>query len=180
MQQYRREWIPGGTYFFTVNTYQRQKLLTKLPFYQALKASIKEVRKDHPFEIIAFVLLPDHLHCIWTLPENDGNYSLRWSLIKRKVSQETRIYLPDSISDSRIKRHESGLWQRRFWEHRIRDENDLEMHVNYVHYNPVKHGYVNNVSEWSYSSFHRYARKGILPVDWGGFVEPVELSFGER
>ncbi len=129
--------------------------------------------------MIAFVLMPDHLHSIWKLPNNDGDYSLRWSLIKRKVSQKTRKYLPDNTNHSRIKRKELGLWQRRFWEHKIRDEQDLEMHINYIHYNPIKHGYVKKVNEWPYSSFHRYVQKGILPVDWGGFVEPPELVFGE-
>ena len=179
MQRYRREWIPGAMYFFTVNTYRRQALLTDPPFYHALKSAIKAVKRSHPFDIEAFVLLPDHLHCIWKMPEGDADYSLRWSLIKRKVSQQCRSYLIRNTTKSRLKRQELGLWQRRFWEHRIRDDKDFEMHVNYIHYNPVKHGYVTEVKDWPYSSFHTFVKKDILPLNWCSFEEPDHGAFGE-
>ena len=134
MQRYRREWLPGATYFFTVNTYRRQALLTEPPFYSALKLAIKHVKTTHPFDIEAFVLLPDHLHCIWKMPEYDADYSVRWSLIKRKVSQQCKGHIIQPTTKSRLKRKETGLWQRRFWEHGIKDEKDFETHANYVRY----------------------------------------------
>ena len=124
--------------------------------------------------------MPDHFHCIWELPDGDADYSKRISIIKRKVSQRTRLYLPDSYNESRAKRKELNLWQRRFWEHEIRDEKDLEAHVSYIHFNPVKHGYVSAVKEWPYSSFHRFVESGDCDIDWGGdFRKPGSLSYGE-
>jgi putative transposase len=168
MATFRRALTSGATYFFTVNTYQRQAILTEPTFYQALKQSIRTVRQTHPFEIDAFVLLPDHLHCMWTLPQGDADYALRWNIIKRLVSQQTRHLLATNISPSRSKRSELSLWQRRFWEHQIRDDDDAERYVAYIHWNPVKHGYVKQVVDWPYSSFHRFVRRGIYPVNWGG------------
>ncbi len=132
MATFRRSVVPGTTYFFTVNTAQRLKILTALPFYLALKNTLRHVNIEHPFTTEAFVLLPDHLHCIWTLPPGDANYALRWNIIKRIVSQETRRLVESSISRSRQQRRELGLWQRRFWEHQIRDERDLLRHVEYI------------------------------------------------
>jgi len=114
------------------------------------------------------------------MPENDADYSVRWSLIKRKVSQQCSENVQRNISDSRTKRRESGLWQRRFWEHRIRDERDFEAHVNYVHYNPVKHGYVKEVKDWPYSSFYAFVKRGILPLNWSTTIELGDDAFGER
>lgn len=165
---YRRARTKGASYFFTLNTHQRRKVLTEQPYYSALKESIKEVNRRHPIKIEAFVLLPDHLHCIWTLPEGDADYSIRWNIIKRLVSQKTSPFNHGGLSQSRIKRRESGLWQRRFWEHQIRDELDWQRHFEYIHWNPIKHGYVTRVMDWPYSSFHRYVAKGIYPQDWGG------------
>lgn len=170
MATFRRVFTPGATYFFTVNTYRRQAVLTEPVFYQALKQSIRTARQTHPFEIDAFVLLPDHLHCIWTLPQGDADYSLRWNIIKRLVSQQTHHLLATTSSPSRSKRSELSLWQRRFWEHQIRDDDDAERHMAYIHWNPVKHGYVKQVADWRYSSFHRFVRGGIYPADWGGVV----------
>ena len=180
MQKYRRTLTPGGTYFFTVNTYQRQLVLTQPVFYDAIKESIREVKANHAFKIDAFVLLPDHIYCIWTLPEGDSAYSFRWSMIKRLVSQKMRASIKPTLSNSRLKRQELGLWQRRFWEHQIRDERDFEMHVNYIHWNPVKHAYVRIARDWPYSSFHKYVRENIYPEDWGGWIEPERVCFGER
>lgn len=170
MAIYRRSRVKGGTYFFTVNTYKRQSLLTEEPFYSVLKESFRSIKQSHPFKIEAFVLLPDHLHCIWTLPENDADYAVRWNIIKRLVSQRIRPLLTPNISQSCAKRRELGLWQRRFWEHQIRDECDFERHVDYIHWNPVKHGYVRTVIEWPYSSFHRFVERGIYPAEWAGGV----------
>jgi putative transposase len=143
MSNYRRTNVAGGTYFFTVNTLCRVPVLTKAPVRAALREAIRQTRLSHPFDIDAWVLLPDHLHCIWTLPAGDAEFSIRWSKIKRYVSQQCgESYGVNRVSASRIKRHESGLWQRRFWEHQIRDERDCARHVDYIHWNPVKHGLV--------------------------------------
>lgn len=179
MATYRRALTPGATYFFTVNTYRRQTVLTERPFYEALKQSLRQVKNLHPFTIDAFVLLPDHLHCLWSLPEGDTDYALRWSLIKRQVSQQTRERLAAPLTKSRRKRRELGLWQRRFWEHQIRDERDFAKHVDYVHWNPVKHGYVKRVSDWPYSSFRRYVARGVYAVDWAYTAEDEGEDFGE-
>jgi len=168
MATFRRVLTPGATYFFTVNTYRRQPVLTQSPVYQALKTSVRAVMQAHPFTIEAFVLLPDHLHCIWALPDGDADYARRWNIIKRLVSQQVRHLISPMTSGSRARRGELGLWQRRFWEHQIRDERDFEKHVEYIHWNPVKHGYTKTVIEWPYSSFHRFAARGIYPADWAG------------
>jgi putative transposase len=152
------------------------------PFYSALKNALTQVRAEHPFTVDTFVLLPDHLHCIWTLPLGDANYALRWNLIKRLVSQATRQLVEASTSCSRQQRRELGLWQRRFWEHQIRDEQDLVKHVEYIHWNPVKHGCVARVRDWPYSSFHRYVRQGLYPLDWASGDETndaAEDDYGE-
>jgi putative transposase len=179
MATFRRSTVAGATYFFTVNAHQRQKVLTKPPFYQALKQSLEAVKKRYPFAIEAFVLLPNHLHCIWTLPESDADYSMRWNIIKRGVSQQVRDLIAAPVSPSRRKRGELGLWQRRFWEHQIRNELDFEKHVEYIHWNPVKHGYVKRVRDWPYSSFHRFVERGIYPLDWAGGPGMDDGAFGE-
>lgn len=180
MATFRRAVVPGATYFFTVNTESRRKVLTDPPFYDALKQALRQVKAAHPFDIDAFVLLPDHLHCIWTLPPGDADYALRWNMVKRLVSQATRDDIAPMLSASRIKRRESGLWQRRFWEHQIRDDADFARHVDYIHVNPMKHGYVTRVRDWPYSSFHRFVRDGVYPADWAGVMESDGgLRFGE-
>lgn len=181
MATFRRALVAGATYFFTATTYQRQQVLTNKPFYDALKQSIHRVKKTHPFKIEAFVLLPDHLHCLWTLPENNADYALRWNLIKRLTSQQTRHLITPKLSSSRQARRELGLWQRRFWEHQVRDERDFEKHVDYIHWNPVKHGHVNAVVDWPYSSFHRFVERGIYPLDWAGdgIAHVADRDYGE-
>ena len=166
MATFRRAIVPGATYFFTVNTNQRRKMLTNAPFYSALRNALRQVNVEHPFTIDVFILLPDHLHCVWTLPPGDANYALRWNVIKRLVSQATRYLIEPPIDRSRQQRRELGLWQRRFWEHQIRDEQDFIKHVECIHWNSVKHGYVARVRDWPYSSFHRYVRQGWYPLDW--------------
>lgn len=178
MATFRRSTTPGATYFFTVTTHHRQKFLTQPPYYQALKAALRDVKRRYPFTIDAFVLLPDHLHCIWTLPEHDADYSTRWNIIKRQVSQQTRELKSNSLSESQLRRNELGFWQRRFWEHQIRDDRDFEKHVEYIHWNPVKHGCVKNVKDWPYSSFHRFVERGVYPSDWGSDFDEKQESGG--
>lgn len=181
MSNYRRANIRGGTYFFTIITLRRMPILTEIPVRMALRDAITQTRLSHPFTIDAWILLPDHLHCILTLPPGDANFSVRWSMIKRLVSQRCgEEYSAADLSNSRTKRKETGVWQRRFWEHQIRDENDFARHVDYIHWNPVKHGLVARVIDWPYSTFHRYVTIGAYLANWG-LSEATEFSnnFGE-
>jgi putative transposase len=164
MPQYIRAFVPGGTFFFTVNLLdRRRKLLTEN--IDALREVFQAARRRRPFTIEAIVILPDHLHCIWTLPEGDADFSTRWHDIKARFA--ARIPRGERLSERRLQKGERGIWQRRFWEHVIRDERDYENHVNYIHYNPVKHGHVARVADWPYSSFHRFVEQGIYDLDWG-------------
>jgi putative transposase len=168
MPNYRRANTPGATYFFTVITNGRKPYLANEDVRKALREGIESTRERRPFTIDAWVLLPDHLHCIWTLPADDSDFSIRWTGIKQHVSDACApIYVdPSTLNSSQRKRGESGFWQRRFWEHLIRDELDFERHVDYIHWNPVKHDYVDHCADWSYSTFHRYVAQGIYPLDW--------------
>lgn len=183
MPDYRRANTKGGTYFFTVTTHRRQPILTDEPIRAALRESIGNARKRLPFEIVAWVLLPDHLHCIWTLPDGDADFHKRWGMIKRQASQACgRQYnRPEWQNASRLGRSETSLWQRRYWEHQIRDETDMAHHVEYIHWNPVKHGLVRQVSDWPYSTFHKYVSQGAYPMDWAGNIgeKENESRFGE-
>jgi putative transposase len=180
MATFRRSVVPGATYFFTVVTQQRQAVLTQPEFRAALKAAFRQVKNDHPFTIDTFVLLPDHLHCLWTLPPADADYAKRWSLIKRRVSQQTRGLLADTADTLRQKRGELNLWQRRFWEHQIRDDADFAQHADYIHFNPVKHGYVRRAADWQYTSLHLWIRRGWCNADWGGEGNSgPERAYGE-
>jgi putative transposase len=147
MPDYRRAHVPGGTYFFTINTYRRQTFLTDVDVRSALREAIGTLRLTHPFVIEAWVLLPDHMHALWTLPPGDEDFSYRWRVIKRMVTQrcQTRLNRPEWMNARRRKRNQSTLWQHRFWEHLIRDEADFNRHIDYIHWNPVKHGYVAQV-----------------------------------
>ena len=165
MSDYRRMWVPGGTYFFTVNLADRCQCLL-VERIDALRTSMRTVRHDHPFETVAWVVLPEHLHAIWTLPEEDRDFATRWMLIKAGFSR--RIASGERVSPSRCRHHERGIWQRRYWEHLIRDERDLRNHIDYIHFNPVKHRYVSQVRDWPHSSFHRFVREGVLSPGWSG------------
>ncbi|BCD84985.1 transposase [Pseudomonas solani] len=172
--RYRRSFVPGGTYFFTVNLADRSSgLLTQ--HIDLLRLAFRQVRARHPFEIPAMVVLPDHLHAIWTLPEGDADFSLRWAQIKGSFSR----CVPERgwVSRSRRDKRERGIWQRRFWEHQIRDEQDLARHVDYIHINPVKHGHVRRAVDWPYSSIHRFIRDGRLSADW--VCDLLDGQFGE-
>lgn len=176
MTQYRRNRVPGGTYFFTVNLLDRRSdLLSR--HIQDLRDAVRHVRASAAFHIDAWVVLPEHMHCIWTLPDGDADFSSRWQAIKVGFSKS----LPpgEHRSASRIGKGERGIWQRRFWEHTIRDDRDYAAHVDYVHFNPVKHGLVSDVRDWPYSSFHRDVARGIYPAAWAGGTVDV-LEAGER
>jgi len=177
MTAYRRNFIPGGCFFFTVNLADRRlRLLTEN--VETLRSAFRETRQRHPFTIDAMVVLPDHLHAVWTMPEGDRDFSTRWRLIKSTFSRN--LAAGESISASRAAKRERGIWQRRYWEHTIRDEDDLARHVDYVHINPVKHGLVQRVRDWPHSSFHRMVRFRIYPEDWAGDFADLGGSFGER
>ncbi len=174
--RYRRAIFPGATYFFTVNLHNRKsQLLTRE--INKLRFSFKKAMYFYPFSIEGIVILPDHLHLIMSLPEGDADYALRWNMIKGTFSKT--ISQTESISQARRKKRERGIWQRRFWEHLIRDNADFEHHMDYIHYNPVKHGYVNTPRDWPYSSIHKYIQRSVLPEDWGCDVTFCDDRFGE-
>src|ERR1700719_4989179 len=155
MTDYRRNFLAGGTFFFTVNLPERHlQLLTD--HVDELRTAFRETRRHHPFTIDAMVVLPDHLHVVWTLPEGDANFATRWRLIKSAFSR--RLATGERISESRAAKGERGIWQRRYWEHTIRDDNDFARHIDYIHFNPVKHRHVEHVEDWPFSSFHRLVR----------------------
>ena len=163
MPDYRRNRVPGGTYFFTVNLWARQSdfLVVQIA---ALREAVRRVRVRTPFHIDAWVVLPDHMHCLWTLPEGDADFSGRWHRIKMGFSKA--LPRTELLSDAMVRRGERGIWQRRYWEHTIRDDHDYAAHMDYTHFNPVKHGYVGHPAEWPYSSFRRCVALGLYPADW--------------
>lgn len=169
MSNYRRSAVPGGTYFITQVTYQREPWLCSEVGRKALREAIKKVRSKYPFSIDAFVLLPEHFHCLWTLPVGDKDFSVRLRLIKTFVTKHygSQLGIDREISKSRERRRESNLWQRRFWEHLIRDEEDFARHCDYIHDNPVRHGWCKTPQDWQFSSIHRFIDRGIYPPNWG-------------
>ncbi len=175
--RYRRAAAAGGTYFFTVNLADRDAD-TLVRHIDGLRAVTDRVKQRHPFSIVAMVVLPEHLHTIWRLSPGDADYPLRWSLIKAGFSRG--IERSEGISQSRMKRRERGLWQRRYWEHQIRDEADLASHVDYIHYNPVKHGWIERAMDWPHSTLHGYVERGLVAADWGGMIEDGGKGYGER
>jgi putative transposase len=176
MPRYLRAKIKGSVFFFTVVLADRRSNLL-VDEIDRFRHSYRTVQQGRPFETIAICVLPDHLHALWELPEGDADFSTRWNLIKTGFS---RGFDPArSRSASKAAKREKGIWQRRFWEHAIRDDADLERHVDYIHFNPLKHGYVTRVSDWPHSSFHRYVASGLLAADWGGDMRDVRGAFGE-
>jgi putative transposase len=175
MRIYKRLQIPGGCYFFTVNLAERRDNNMLIRHIENLREAFRQIRNDHPFNIDAIVILPEHLHCIWQLPADDNDYPTRWRLIKSKFSMN--IAKEERISASRKRKYERGIWQRRYWEHCIRDERDYQNHLDYIHYNPVKHGYVQLVKDWPYSSFHRYVKHGMYPENWSASPEIIEYPW---
>jgi len=173
--RYRRADVTGGTYFFTVNLAERKRTL--VDHVDLLRSVIRGVKANHPFSIDAMVILPDHLHALWTLPLGDADYPTRWALLKAGFSRQ--IPKDERRNKSCMAKGERGLWQRRYWEHLIRDERDYARHVDY-HHNPVTHGYVNQASDWPHSSIHRFIQEGTVGKNWGGSVFVAENGeFGE-
>jgi putative transposase len=173
---YRRNRVPGGTYFFTVTLQDRRSnlLVTQI---DALRTAVRQVRTRAPFHIDAWVVLPDHMHCLWTLPPNDADFPARWRAIKTAFSKS--LPATESRSPTMLARGERGIWQRRYWEHTIRDDRDYATHMDYTHFNPVKHGYVQQPADWPYSSFRHCVNAGMYPQDWSGDgTEPPDA--GER
>ncbi|MDN5882262.1 MAG: transposase [Nitrosospira sp.] len=171
MVRYRRVRVAGGTYFFTVALADR-RAATLVRHADMLREAFRVTRERHPFTVDAIVVLPEHLHTIWTLPEGDDDYPARWQLIKTRFTRgvsKLGIAWPPLQSP----------WQRRYWEHVIRDDGDFRHHVDYIHYNPVKHGHTVRVRDWPYSSFHRYVKNGMLSIDWGSGVVVDDAGFGE-
>lgn len=178
MTDYRRWRVEGGAYFFTVVTEERRRWLCDDLARDCLRDAIRVIRKRRPFRIDAIVLLPDHLHTVWTLPAGDSDYSTRWRLIKKRF---TTAYLQAggieaAANASRQAKGERSLWQRRFFEHTVRDEPDMKRCIDYVHVNPLKHGLVDRVIDWPWSSFHRYVRLGEYLPDWGN----ANLWYGDE
>ncbi len=184
MADYRRWYVPGGTYFFTVVTFGRRRWLVQDRWRNLLREAIEKERLKRPFQVVAWVLLPDHMHAVWTLPPGDQRYSLRWQKIKEEF---TKSFLQQGGCEgvrnrSRRHRRERSVWQRRFWEHTIRDEFDLERCVDYAHWNPVKHGLVQQVCDWKWSTFHRFVQAGHYGMDWGRAdldEESLDSDWGE-
>jgi putative transposase len=166
MLEYRRYRVMGGTYFFTFNLLVRHVAL--------LREVVRKVRANRPFHSDAWVVLPDHLHCVWTLPPGDDDFSTRWRLIKQGFSKA--LPLTERRSAVRVARGEREIWQRRYWEHVIRNDSDYAAHVDYVHWNPMKHGLVQRVADWPDSTFHRYVKQGRYPPDWAGRLDQGEAG----
>ncbi|MDE5462951.1 MULTISPECIES: transposase [unclassified Bradyrhizobium] len=162
-------------FFFTVALADRSSTLL-VDQVDRLRQIYRTVVQRRPFETVAICILPDHLHAIWALREDDADFSSRWNLIKGGFSRRREA---GERSISKLMKREKGIWQRRFWEHAIRDDADLERHVDYIHFNPVKHGLVTRVRDWPFSSFHRHVDQGTLPMDWGGDVRDIVGHFGE-
>lgn len=184
MPDYRRNFVPGGTYFFTCVTHCRRPILATDLGRKCLREAILDVKTNHPFEIVAIVLLPDHWHTIWALPPDDARYPLRWTRIKEEFTRRWLASGGNELeqSPSRQKHRHRGIWQKRYWEHTIRDEDDLKRCADYCHWNPRKHGLVPRVCDWEWSSFYRFVNAGEYELDWGG-VDPVpgwdESEWGE-
>lgn len=176
MPDYRRNRVPGGTYFFTVNLLDRDRSLL-VEQITGLRQSVRRVRELMPFHIDAWVVLPDHIHALWTLPAGDADFAARWQAIKMLFSR--RIAPGEPLSASRATRGERGIWQRRYWEHTIRDDRDYAAHMDYIHFNPVRHGYVADVAAWPFSSFHRAVALGVYPPGWA-LAGELPGTWGER
>jgi len=176
MPDYRRNRVPGGCYFFTVNARDRRSSLL-VEQISLLRECIRACRAGASFHIDAWAVLPDPMHCIWTLPEGDANDPVRWLTIKKQFSRALPNIEPRS--PVMIARGERGIWQRRYWEHTIRDEDDYARHMDYVHFNPVKHGLVNAAADWPYSTFRQAIERGIYPEQWAPLGGMMEGEFGE-
>ena len=176
MPDYRRNRVPGGSYFFTVTLLDRRTSLL-VDEIGLLRDAVRQVRASAPFHIDAWVVLPEHMHCVWTLPPDDDDFSGRWRAIKARFSAAMPRH--EHRSATRVRRGERGIWQRRFWEHTIRDDRDYASHVDYVHFNPVRHGLVARAGDWPFSSFRACVTRGLYPAEWSGVVDD-SAEWGER
>jgi putative transposase len=189
MPNWRRAWVPGGTFFFTVVTDGRFPLFADAQARSLLGEKFRLCQRRWPFDIVAIVLLPDHLHAIWSMPRGDTAYSNRWAWIKSEFSKSwlNSGGREQSVSKGRVRDQRRGVWQPKYWEHTLEDENDFERHFDYIHYNPVKHGHVRCPRDWKWSSFHRYVRLGVYPEHWACWesldrtmsFNDIESSVGE-
>ena len=175
MPNYIRNRIKGGCYFFTTNLLERHNNQLLIDHIDLLRESIQSIKNKYPFHIDGWVVLPEHMHFIITLPPEDDDYTKRIRLIKSSFSK--KLEKTEYRSPVRQSRNERGIWQRRYWEHAIRNEHDYARHMDYLHFNPVKHGYVSTVIDWPYSTFHRLVKQGVYPSDWGG--REIDLNVGE-
>lgn len=174
--EYRRFRLAGAAYFFTVVMFERRPLFADADNAALLRQAFETVKTLHPFVIDALVLLPDHLHCLWTQPEGDDNFSSRWMSIKREFTRHCAPQYKALVSPARRTKREQAVWQRRFWEHCIRDDADFQRHCDYIHWNPVKHGYAKTPATWPYSTFQRFVERGVHPPDWCGAPDDMELG----
>ena len=180
MSHYRRCYVPGGSFFFTVVTDRRAPILGTDLARDLLRAAFRDCfDRWPPFRVDAMVMLDNHLHAIWTLPPDDADYSKRWGAIKKHYTQSW-LALGGSekpLTASRIRHRRRGVWQPRFWEHALRDERDYARHFDYIHYNPVKHGLVECPRDWPYSTFHHWVKQGVYDPQWGcGIAERLDFS----
>ena len=176
MPDYRRNRVKGGSYFFTVNLRDRRSDLLTVGI-EALRGAVRDTRARHPFHIDAWVVLPDHMHCIWTLPPDDFDFPIRWRVIKALFSRS--MPRAESRRASLVRKRETGIWQRRYWEHTVRDEKDYAAHMEYVHFNPVKHGLTTDAADWPFSSFSRCVKLGLYSTGWA-MQGPGLAETGER
>lgn len=165
--RYRRAFIPGGSFFFTLVTEKRRPIFASSEAVDVLRQAFRTVKSNRPFELDAIVVLPDHLHCLWSLPLGDADFATRWRLIKTWFTKHCDPALRQEGNRSRVVKGQRAIWQHRYWEHAIRDQTDFSRHVDYIHFNPVKHGHVLSAIDWPYSSFRRYVEAKIYPADWG-------------
>jgi putative transposase len=165
--QYRRAFIPGGSFFFTLVTEWRNPIFAETENIDTLRHAFRQVKQNRPFNIDGIVVMPDHIHCIWTLPPGDVDYPTRWRLIKTWFTKHCNANFKLSPNPARKNKQQQAIWQHRYWEHALRDETDFMRHIEYIHYNPVKHGYVAAPKDWEHSSFHRYVEASVYPLDWG-------------
>lgn len=171
MRTYVRTRVAGGTYFFTVNLAERHGNTLLVDHIDALKAAFRQTRLDHPFAMPGFVVLPEHLHCLWRMPAGDDDFPMRWRLIKSRFSRSVSV--GERRSPSRVRKNERGIWQRRYWEHTVRDEVGFRRCLDYIHYNPVKHGHAARAADWPHSSFRHWMERGGYPSDW---ASPVDIG----
>lgn len=176
MRTYQRARIPGASYFFTVNLAERKSNDLLVRHIDALRNAFRHTRRAHPFALDAVCILPDHLHCLWRLPDGDDDFPMRWRLIKAGFSRS--LPAGERLSRSCRKKAERGIWQRRYWEHVIRDDEDYRRHMDYIHYNPVKHGYVKRAIDWPYSSLPRMVTAGRYPKNWAAGPDIADLDCG--